>query len=97
MREEIHTSITSRGQATIPVEVRRRLGLVEGGKVAFVLEDDGTVHIARPRFPTIASLAGFAGSLPHPRPWSEIKDTIRDERAAAATAPGTATSSSGGP
>lgn len=37
------SSITSKGQATIPAVIRRRLGLRPGGKVAFVVEDDRVV------------------------------------------------------
>ncbi len=37
------SSITSKGQATIPLAIRRRLGLRPGGKVAFVLEKDRVV------------------------------------------------------
>ena len=36
----MHTStITSKGQVTIPAEMRRRLGLVPGGRVAFGIRD----------------------------------------------------------
>jgi len=36
----MHTStITSKGQVTIPAEMRRRLGLVAGQRVAFGLKD----------------------------------------------------------
>ncbi len=39
--KEIISSITSKGQVTIPLEVRRRLGVGTPDKVAFVLEDEG--------------------------------------------------------
>ena len=39
-----HTSrVTSKGQITIPQEIRRRLGLREGDQVEFVTEDRRTV------------------------------------------------------
>ncbi len=39
--------ITSKGQITLPVRIRRALGLKEGGKVAFV-EVDGQFILANP-------------------------------------------------
>ena len=37
---ETLTTITKKGQVTIPVRIRRSLGLAPGDKVAFVVEDD---------------------------------------------------------
>jgi AbrB family looped-hinge helix DNA binding protein len=39
-------TLTSKGQVTIPVEIRRRLGLRPGDHVGFVLRD-GDVHLVR--------------------------------------------------
>jgi antitoxin PrlF len=39
MNEQL-TVVTRKGQVTIPAEIRRALGIKEGDKVAFVLEDD---------------------------------------------------------
>jgi antitoxin PrlF len=39
MHEQL-TVVTRKGQVTIPVEIRKALGIKEGDKVAFVLEDD---------------------------------------------------------
>ena len=44
--KEILTIMTRKGQTTIPVEIRRALGLKEGDKIAFVLEAD-RVHLKR--------------------------------------------------
>jgi AbrB family looped-hinge helix DNA binding protein len=35
------TTITRKGQVTLPVEIRRALGLKEGDQVTFVMTDDG--------------------------------------------------------
>lgn len=43
------TSITTKGQATIPAAIRRRLGLRRGDKVAFVVEDNKVVLIRATR------------------------------------------------
>ncbi|MBR1676398.1 MAG: AbrB/MazE/SpoVT family DNA-binding domain-containing protein [Clostridia bacterium] len=39
------TKMSIKGQITIPVELRRKLRLTEGSKVAFVDGDDGKVYI----------------------------------------------------
>ena len=45
--KEVLTTLTSKGQATIPVEVRRRLGLAGCDKIAFVIDED-EVRVVRP-------------------------------------------------
>ena len=37
------STISSKGQITVPVEVRHRLGLKQGDRVEFVYEDGRTV------------------------------------------------------
>jgi antitoxin PrlF len=37
--------LTSKGQITIPKEVRKALGLQTGDRLAFRLQDDGTVRV----------------------------------------------------
>jgi antitoxin PrlF len=49
-------TITSKGQTTIPVEVRRHLNLKPGDKIAFNIEDGRVVLRARNR--SIMELAG---------------------------------------
>jgi antitoxin PrlF len=70
---EITSTITSKGQVTIPVEIRRRLRLKRGDKVAFVITETGSVELRVPKYPSIASLAGAAGTL---REALEIEDVI---------------------
>jgi len=40
------STISSKGQVTVPVEVRRRLGVKEGDRIEFVF--DGTDTVVRP-------------------------------------------------
>ncbi len=51
------TTLTSKGQVTIPREIRQRLGLVAGDKIAFTLLSDGTV-IVRAKTRRLLDLAG---------------------------------------
>ncbi len=43
--------ITSKGQVTIPQDVRKRAGLLPYTEVEFVVEEDGTVKIIKARNP----------------------------------------------
>ena len=77
-------TVTSKGQVTLPTEVRKHLGLQQGSRIVFVLDDDGHVALEVPKYPSVASLRGVAGSLPTPLAWSQVQTTIREERAARA-------------
>ena len=53
--------ITTRGQITIPIDIRRKLGVRDGDKVVFI-EDQGRIVIANAAKIVFANLrAGFAG------------------------------------
>ncbi len=39
------TTMTSKGQLTLPKEIRDQLGLAAGAKLDFVLEVDGTIRV----------------------------------------------------
>ena len=55
--------MTSKGQTTVPKEVRDFLGLEEGTQVEWVLGDDGKATV-RPRKLRAVDLAGFLGPSP---------------------------------
>ncbi|HEU0073045.1 MAG TPA: type II toxin-antitoxin system PrlF family antitoxin [Dehalococcoidia bacterium] len=75
---EIWASVTERGQVTIPSEVRKLLGLNKRDKVVFALED-GHVMLKRPRFATIADVAGSVPALDPPRDWKQVEQDAKDE------------------
>jgi antitoxin PrlF len=56
MREHL-TRVTRKGQITVPIEIRRALGLREGDKVAVLLEDGRATLERRPSI--VASTAGI--------------------------------------
>jgi len=66
-------TVTSKGQVTLPVSVRRRLGIEAGDQLAFTVEDDHLV--ARPA-PDFVSLAGTVPVPPEVAglSWAEIED-----------------------
>ncbi len=61
--KEFRASVTSRGQVTIPANVRRHLGVNTPDKVTFVLGEDGTVILQKPVTHTVLSLAGSIPAL----------------------------------
>jgi antitoxin PrlF len=61
--KEILSTITSKGQITLPIEVRRHLGVATSDKVAFVFEEDGKIELRPARF-TVRALRGIVPPLP---------------------------------
>jgi AbrB family looped-hinge helix DNA binding protein len=76
------STLTSKGQVTIPVEVRDHLGLSARDKLAFVIDDDGTVRVESVLYPTLESIRGAAGSLKQPRSWEEIERIAAEDHVA---------------
>ena len=58
----IESKITSKGQMTIPVEIRERLGLQTGDRVAFIEMEQGFLIVPRnrPASTLFGSLSEFA-------------------------------------
>jgi AbrB family looped-hinge helix DNA binding protein len=53
--------ITSKGQITIPVDVRRKLGVKKGDKILFI-EEDGKIYILNSSMEALREVqAAFAG------------------------------------
>lgn len=65
-KDEKHFStISSKGQVTVPLEIRRRLGLETGDRVEFVIEQDRTVlRPARSRENPFEKYRGILGTFP---------------------------------
>ena len=51
------TTMTTKGQVTVPREIRDRLGLKSGDKVAFTMLSDGTI-VMRPKTRRLAGSSG---------------------------------------
>ena len=78
--KEITSTLTSKGQVTIPAEVRKFLGITTHDKIGFVIDDEGVVRLRVRRYPTIASLRGAAGHLNKPLSWQEIQKIAQEDR-----------------
>ena len=73
-------TLTSKGQTTIPRDIRRHLGLKSGDKIRFIVEDDGRVVVV----PATLSIRELRGSLPKPDravSLDEMNTAIRDRSA----------------
>jgi antitoxin PrlF len=57
------STVTSKGQVTIPVEARRRLRILPGTKLEFVIRDDGRLEV----IPLSGSIKELKGALPKPK------------------------------
>lgn len=77
-------TVTTKGQVTIPIDVRTKLGLRPGSRVAFVPTDSGgyEIHVEA------ASVRDLKGSVPRPP-----RPITVEEMNEAASAGATATSS----
>lgn len=68
-------TVTSKGQITIPAEVREALGLQPGSRVDFVQRRDGIVEL-HPTSGTIRSLKGFITAPGRPVTLEEMDEAI---------------------
>ena len=51
------STITAKGQTTVPISIRKRLGVNAGDESEFVVLDNGTV-VVQPEYLDVLSLAG---------------------------------------
>lgn len=72
------STISSKGQVTVPIEVRHRLGLKQGDRVEFVFEDGKTV--LRPSRPATNPFTAYLGAFPAFSSREEINAYYRDLR-----------------
>ncbi len=56
-------TVTSKGQLTLPVEARRRLGIVSGTRLDLIITDDDRLEI----IPMTGSVQKLKGMLPKPK------------------------------
>jgi len=71
-------TISSKGQITIPLEVRKRLGLHQGDKLEFVVEASGTT--LRPAKRTHNPFAQFRGALAGNTSPGTVAEIVRRQR-----------------
>jgi len=64
------STITSKGQVTIPKNVREKLNLETGDKLEFLLHDDGRLEL----LPITSSITKLKGILPKPAKALKLED-----------------------
>ena len=78
--QQFTSSMSPKGQITIPAEVRRRLRLKPKDLVSFIV--DGDVVTIEPQVFTLESAAGSVPPLSPPRDWQEVERIAREEHVA---------------
>jgi AbrB family looped-hinge helix DNA binding protein len=63
-------TVTSKGQVTIPAEVRRKLRIVPGTKLEFVVLDDRRLEV----IPVSGSIRDLKGVVPRPKKTLTLSD-----------------------
>lgn len=76
--KEFVSSVSPKGQITLPAEVRRQLGLKPKDKVAIQLDGDD-VRLVPTTF-TLESAAGSVPALKEARTWEQIDERVKEER-----------------
>ena len=73
------STVTQRGQVTLPAEVRRALGVKHRDKVAFTIED-GEVRLAPASF-SLESAYGSVKPSNKPEDFDEVSRTAKEAKA----------------
>jgi antitoxin PrlF len=71
-------TVTSKWQVTIPVEVRRSMGIAAGDRIDFVRMEDGNYAVV-PAVRSIKSLKGIIRRPAQPVSIEEMQDAIEAE------------------
>lgn len=73
------STITSKGQITIPQAVREALGLQSGDRIDFVQEEPGTYKVVALRKDAKALRGRFAGRVSRPVSIGQMADAVATE------------------
>ncbi len=77
--KEFIATLTSKGQVTIPVEVRKQLGLAPQDKVVFRLVEDNKVEL-EPLAMTLEDAYGSVPPIRRPEDFEALKEIAQQER-----------------
>lgn len=75
----MESSVSPKGQVTIPIEIRRMLGVKAKDKVVFTVEE-GKVEL-KPARSALDELYQSLSALKEPRSWEEIEASAHEDRA----------------
>ena len=71
------STVTSKGQTTLPKAIRERFRLASGMKLEYELKDNGIMIRPKHRELLIMQLRGSLKHLDDGRPWREIREEAR--------------------
>ena len=74
----MYTTLSSKGQVTIPVEIRKRLRLNTGDRIEFVIFESDRVEMI-PRRGSVGALKGIVKWSGRPVTLAEMDDAIAKE------------------
>jgi antitoxin PrlF len=72
------STLTSKGQITLPIEVRKRLGVVPGDRIEFTFQTDGSVKVENRRLRPLSELAGIFGKPDRPLTLEAMDEAIME-------------------
>lgn len=72
-------TVTSKGQITIPVDIRTGLGLEAGDRINFLMDESGQV-IFLPATKSVKSIKGIIAKPKAPVSVEEMKATVKGRR-----------------
>lgn len=73
----VHAKVTSKGQITIPQEVRQEMGVRAGDRVLFSIEHDGSVVIRKVPTRSLDDLVGLLGKPRRKMTIGQMDEAIR--------------------
>lgn len=74
------STVTTKGQVTLPAAIRRRLKLAAHDRVVFVMDEAGRVELQVPRYQSVADLKGAAGSIGKSLTMKQLRETAYHDR-----------------
>lgn len=80
LMSELSSSVSPKGQVTIPMEIRRRFGIKPRDVVRFQVVN-GEIKLVREEA-TLETAFGSVPALARPMAWSEVEQIAWDEQAA---------------
>ncbi len=72
---KMHATLTSKGQITLPKDLRKKLSLSAGDRVEFIFEDDQGVKLVPKHIP-VSQLKGMLPKPSKPVSLEEMEDAI---------------------
>ncbi|MDQ3031702.1 MAG: AbrB/MazE/SpoVT family DNA-binding domain-containing protein [Myxococcota bacterium] len=78
MKASAHATVTSKGQVTIPREVRERLGIRAGDRLLFAVGSDGAVEVRKVASRSLDDLVGMLGRPRRRMTIEQMDEAIRE-------------------